>query len=134
MMLKSSHDKLRDRIADDYRQKGYHVSTEKQIGNRRVDIYAENEEEVLIIEVVDTSYSGSLDRKSINQIKIQINNKPISQHSANTRIGRGEPRERVSLTLPQECVDWIDDKIKSRTYATRSHALEVIVLEGMKRG
>ncbi|GAH58634.1 unnamed protein product, partial [marine sediment metagenome] len=124
MMLKSSHDKLRDRIADDYRQKGYHVSTEKQIGNRRVDIYAENEEEVLIIEVVDTSYSGSLDRKSINQIKIQINNKPISQHSANSRIGRGEPRERVSLTLPQECVDWIEKKIKSRKYANYSHAIE----------
>ena len=43
-------------------------------------------------------------------------------------------RVRVSITLPQECVDWIDDKIESRTYATRSHALEVLVLEAIKRG
>ena len=132
-MLKSSHNKLRDRVADDYCQKGYHVSTEKQIGNRRVDIYAENEEEVLIIEVVDTSYSGSLDRKSINQIKIQINNKPISQHSANTRIGRKEPRIRLSFTIPPACLDWVDEKIKSRKYANRSHAIEVLVFEAIKR-
>jgi hypothetical protein len=133
-MLKSAHYKLRDRIAEDYRQKGYQVSTEKKIGNRRVDIYAENDEEVLIIEVVDTNYSDPLDRKSINQIKFQINNKPISQYSAYTPIGREEPRERLSFTLPNECLEWIDEKIKSRIYANRSHAIEVLVLEAMKRG
>jgi len=132
-MLKSAHDELRDRIAEDYRQKGYQVSIEKQIGNRRVDIYAENEEEVLIIEVVDTNYSGPLDRKYINQIKFQINNQPVSQYSVHTRIGREEPRERVSLTLPMECVEWVDKKIDSRIYATRSHAIEVLILEAMKR-
>jgi len=133
VMLKSAHDELRDRIAEDYRQKGYQVSIEKQIGNRRVDIYAENEEEVLIIEVVDTNYSGPLDRKSINQIKFQINNQQVSQYSVHTRIGREEPRERVSLTLPMECVEWVDKKIESRIYATRSHAIEVLILEAMKR-
>ena len=44
------------------------------------------------------------------------------------------PRERISITLPNECVKWIDEKVKSRTYANRSHALEVLVLEAMKRG
>lgn len=44
------------------------------------------------------------------------------------------PRERVSVTLPKECVKWIDNKIESRTYANRSHALEFLVLEAMKRG
>ena len=44
------------------------------------------------------------------------------------------PRERVSITLPEECVKWIDEKVKSRTYANRSHAIEVLVLEAMKRG
>ena len=44
------------------------------------------------------------------------------------------PRERVSITLPEECVEWIDEKVRSRTYANRSHAIEVIVLEAMKRG
>lgn len=132
-MLKSAHDKLRDRIADDYRKKGYQVSTEKEIGNRRVDIYAENDEEVLIIEVVDTNYSGPLDRKSINQIIFQINNKPISQHSAHTRIGKEELRVRLSITLPKECLDWVNEKVESRVYGNISHAVEVLVLEAMKR-
>lgn len=48
--------------------------------------------------------------------------------------GRNMPRERVSLTLPNECVEWIDEKVKSRTFANRSHAVEVLVLEAMKRG
>jgi len=42
-------------------------------------------------------------------------------------------RERVSLTLPKECLEWIDDKVKSRTYSNRSHAFEVLILEAMKR-
>jgi len=134
MRGKSAHDELRDRIAKDYIQKGYHVSTEKEIGNRRVDIYAENDQEVLIIEVVDTNYSDPLDRKAINQIKFQINNKPVSQHSAHTSIGGKDPRERLSITLPNECVEWIDGKVKSRTFGNRSHAAEVLVLEAMKLG
>ena len=44
------------------------------------------------------------------------------------------PRERVSITLPKECVEWIDERVESRTYANRSHAIEVLVLEAMKRG
>lgn len=47
--------------------------------------------------------------------------------------GGDMPRERVSITLPKECVEWIDNKIGSRTYATRSHAVEVLVLEAMRR-
>ena len=47
--------------------------------------------------------------------------------------GDNMPRVRVSLTLPQECVDWIDEKIKSRKYATRSHAVEVLVWEAIKK-
>jgi len=48
--------------------------------------------------------------------------------------GENVPRERVSITLPRECVKWIDEKIGSRIYANRSHAVEVLVLEAMKRG
>ena len=44
------------------------------------------------------------------------------------------PRERVSITLPKECVEWVDDKVKSRIYSNRSHAIEVLVLEAIKRG
>lgn len=48
--------------------------------------------------------------------------------------GENVPRERVSITLPVECVKWVDEKIESRVYANRSHAIEVLVLEAMKRG
>ena len=41
-------------------------------------------------------------------------------------------RERVSITLPKECLEWIDKKIEARTYANRSHALEVLILEAVK--
>lgn len=41
-------------------------------------------------------------------------------------------RERVSITLPKECIAWLDRKVETRTYANRSHALEVLVLEAMK--
>jgi len=42
-------------------------------------------------------------------------------------------RERVSITLPKECIAWIDKKIESRVYANRSHGIEVLILEAMKR-
>ena len=45
----------------------------------------------------------------------------------------GMVRERVSITLPKECITWIDKKVENRTYANRSHAIEVIVLEAMKQ-
>jgi len=43
------------------------------------------------------------------------------------------PRERISITLPKESLTWIDKKIKSRIYANRSHAIEVLILEAVKR-
>ena len=42
-------------------------------------------------------------------------------------------RERVSITLPRELLEWIDKKIEARIYANRSHAIEVLILEAMKR-
>jgi len=42
-------------------------------------------------------------------------------------------RERVSITLPKECIAWIDKRIESRVYANRSHAIEVLILQVMKK-
>ncbi|MEM5867891.1 MAG: ribbon-helix-helix domain-containing protein [Candidatus Aenigmatarchaeota archaeon] len=42
-------------------------------------------------------------------------------------------RERVSITLPKELLEWIDKKVEARIYANRSHAIEVLILEAMKR-
>lgn len=39
----------------------------------------------------------------------------------------------ISITLPKECVEWIDKKVKSRIYANRSHAIEVLILGAIKK-
>lgn len=41
-------------------------------------------------------------------------------------------RVPISVTLPKECVNWLDEKVKRRICANRSHAIEVIILEAMK--
>jgi Arc/MetJ-type ribon-helix-helix transcriptional regulator len=41
-------------------------------------------------------------------------------------------RVPISVTLPKECVEWLDRKVESRVYANRSHALEVLILEAMR--
>ena len=38
----------------------------------------------------------------------------------------------ISVTLPKECVEWLDKKVESRVYANRSHGLEVLILEAMR--
>ena len=38
---------------------------------------------------------------------------------------------KVTATMDPELTDWIDKKIKSRMFASRSHALEVAVSELM---
>lgn len=42
-------------------------------------------------------------------------------------------RHRISVTLPKPCLDWLDGKVEDRTYANRSHAIEVLILEKMKK-
>lgn len=42
------------------------------------------------------------------------------------------PRERVSITLPKKCVEWIDKQIEARKFFSRSHAVEVLILEKMR--
>jgi len=41
-------------------------------------------------------------------------------------------RHRISITLPKPCLEWLDGKVKDRTYANRSHAIEVLILEKIK--
>ncbi len=43
------------------------------------------------------------------------------------------PRVPISVTLPKEAVEWIDKKVEERTYANRSHAIEVLILEAKKK-
>jgi metal-responsive CopG/Arc/MetJ family transcriptional regulator len=41
-------------------------------------------------------------------------------------------RKRVSVTLPQICIDFLDNKVAERVCASRSHAMEVLILEAIK--
>jgi Arc/MetJ-type ribon-helix-helix transcriptional regulator len=41
-------------------------------------------------------------------------------------------RQRLSNTLPKECVDWLNKQVETRKYSSRSHAIEVLILEDMK--
>lgn len=43
-------------------------------------------------------------------------------------------RVPVSITLPKECVEWIDREVESRKYHNRSHAIEVLILDKIKEG
>jgi Arc/MetJ-type ribon-helix-helix transcriptional regulator len=38
-------------------------------------------------------------------------------------------RVKLTLTLPADLAKWIDAQVRERKYATRSHALEVAILE-----
>ena len=50
------------------------------------------------------------------------------------KVGNEElPRIRVSITLPKDVVEWVDAKVEARTYHNRSHAIEVLVRNEMKK-
>ena len=38
-------------------------------------------------------------------------------------------RQKICITIPTELVKWIDEKVKTRVYANRSHLIEVAVLK-----
>ena len=42
------------------------------------------------------------------------------------------PKERVSITIRKEFLEWIDKKVKDLTYASRSHAIEALIAEKVK--
>jgi Arc/MetJ-type ribon-helix-helix transcriptional regulator len=42
-------------------------------------------------------------------------------------------RQAISITLPKECINWVDEKVSARIYASRSHAIEVLILNEMQK-
>jgi len=41
---------------------------------------------------------------------------------------------KITATMDPDLVEWIDEKVKSRRFASRSHALEVAVAELINSG
>jgi Arc/MetJ-type ribon-helix-helix transcriptional regulator len=44
-------------------------------------------------------------------------------------VSNRTPRVKITLTLPADLAKWVDGQVEAREYATRSHALEVALLE-----
>jgi metal-responsive CopG/Arc/MetJ family transcriptional regulator len=49
------------------------------------------------------------------------------------RSSTGKKLERVTITIPEDLLEWLDDKVKERVYASRSHAFEVFVIEAKRK-
>ena len=43
------------------------------------------------------------------------------------------PKERVSITVRKDFLEWLDRKVKALVYASRSHAIESLILEAMTK-
>ena len=41
-------------------------------------------------------------------------------------------KERITITLDKELMDWLDRKIEERIFANRSHGLEFLIAEKIK--
>jgi hypothetical protein len=42
-------------------------------------------------------------------------------------------RQPISVTLPGSCIAWLDRKVESRAYASRSHGIELLILNEITR-
>ena len=36
-------------------------------------------------------------------------------------------KQRITVTLDKECLEWLDKKVDSRTFANRSHGFEFLI-------
>jgi Arc/MetJ-type ribon-helix-helix transcriptional regulator len=42
-------------------------------------------------------------------------------------------REKISVTIPQDLILWLDEKVRDRMFSTVSHGVELCILEGQKK-
>ncbi|MCX6652431.1 MAG: ribbon-helix-helix domain-containing protein [Methanomassiliicoccales archaeon] len=42
-------------------------------------------------------------------------------------------REKLTVTVPQELIDWLDEMVKKRVFASRSHGVELCIMEYRER-
>lgn len=38
-------------------------------------------------------------------------------------------REKLSVTVPKELIDWLNEMVKKRAFASRSHGVELCIME-----
>ena len=73
-LVRTRHDVTVDRLVAMYQGMGYKVRTEVPIGDRRVDVLAQNDEEILLIEVVDTHYPEGFEvnGRDLSQVVVEV--------------------------------------------------------------
>jgi metal-responsive CopG/Arc/MetJ family transcriptional regulator len=42
------------------------------------------------------------------------------------------PKQRVTISISKDVLDWIDKQIENRTYKDRSHAIEKVLYDRMQ--
>ena len=42
-------------------------------------------------------------------------------------------KERITITLDKELLDWLDERIEQRVFANRSHGFEFLIAQQMKK-
>jgi len=40
---------------------------------------------------------------------------------------------KLSISISKEYVDWIDEKVKKRVFANRSHGVEYLIVQAMEK-
>ena len=43
-------------------------------------------------------------------------------------------KERITITVDKELLDWLDKKIEEKVFANRSHGLEFLIKRKMEEG
>ena len=43
-------------------------------------------------------------------------------------------KERITVTLDKELLKWLDEKVKDKTFANRSHGFEYLMKRKMEEG
>jgi len=42
-------------------------------------------------------------------------------------------REKLTVTVPQELIDWLNEMVEKRAFASRSHGVELCIMEYRNR-
>jgi hypothetical protein len=53
-------------------------------------------------------------------------------HIAQRRKGVTLPRKKITVTLPEEQIKWLEGRVIERTFANLSHGVELCIREGQK--
>jgi metal-responsive CopG/Arc/MetJ family transcriptional regulator len=43
-------------------------------------------------------------------------------------------KERITVTIDKDLLDWLDEKVKDKIFANRSHGFEFLIKRKMKEG